>query len=305
MAAYSNRGIEFRRLVGRACKALGFAICTFGIMVSAGGPDPALAGELPYFVELPGPPRVRYVAGALDRSVNLQERFALLREDFNSWSKSNPPLVLYVMPRREWEAAELPAPYGLPSTIAGGLALAATGDSETVELWRALLGRDLTPMEGAVFGGSPLEMASLGMTDLLGTVEGSRILVSGTLVYTDSYWLKELLAHIVATSELWKRESNRLGVIVDAFESLRRQGKPGPLPDGPSHPDQSLARWIWYQGTFQRGARVIADVDGAKGAAKIFKLVRKTGNRLTWDALVAEYPGLGSWLEESFGSPDG
>lgn len=261
------------------------------------------APQLPFLLELRGEPvSVLYTPGSLDRAVRVQRRFEPLAQDFADWSRHSTGLAIVVLSREEWSAAGLTEPYGLPGRFGErNLALPAWGDPGTVELWRRLLHRPLPALPGAPIRGTPEEAASLFLGDVLGEIDGARLLLEAAGYSGRETWVAEVTAHAVARSAFLRHESGQLGEIEGLFAQFSRS-------DGESHPPPldrfsssgDLEERLWYQARFFEAARVLSRTDDRQAAKKLLKRARKRGGTLAAADLLRWYPGLSDWLEHSF-----
>lgn len=244
---------------------------------------------------------IRYSPGSLDRAVHVQDRAELLVEDFRSWSSGDTTLVIYLLSREEWKMSGYKSPYGLAIRVGGhGLAINSDGDSGTVAMWRDLLGTALPTLPGAPLRGTPEEAASLGVCDILSVHEASRVMLSTVEFDGDAEWIEPLMVHTVALSWIERNEAARLPEVRQVFQSLSaNEGGPG-AHSLAEYPTRSLRTYLWYQAQFHAGAAVLTEQEGGGAAKKLFKLARKNGGVLKATDLVQEFPGLDSWLMESF-----
>ena len=274
---------------------------------SAGGYSP-----LSFLLDLRGESvKVRYAPGSLDRAAHSQERFELVVSDCKSWSRSQLPLALYVLGPEEWQAAEVDRPYGLPQHLSGSeLALASWGDAETVQLWRGLLGRRLPVIPGTALRGSPEEVASMALHDLMAVVEAFEMCLAGSGITGDQPWIASFLVQVMARSFIQKHEAGRLSEVDGVFASLADQGGgPGALSLSQALEPDSPAEWLWSEAQFYRAAKLVAEEEGKAPVKSVLKLAGKRGGALKEADLVAEYPVLADWLKETFkggeGGPEG
>ena len=244
---------------------------------------------------------VRYTPGALDRAVHVQDRAELLVEDFRSWSDADTTLVIYLLSREEWRRSEYKSPYGLAIRVGGhGLAINSDGDSGTVAMWKDLLGSALPTLPGAPLRGTPEEAASLGVCDILSVHEASRVMLETADFAGDQTWIEPLMVHTVALSWIQRHEQARLPEVRQVFGSLSAQGGGPGAHSLDEIPTRSLRTYLWFQAQFHAGATALVEPEGGGAAKKLFKLARKNGGVLKATDLVQEFPGLDSWIMESF-----
>lgn len=282
---------------------MSLAMLFFLLPVLASGSSSGGYSPLSFLLDLRGDSvKVRYAPGSLDRAAHSQERFELVVSDCKSWSRSQLPLALYVLGPEEWQAAEVDRPYGLPQHMSGSeLALASWGDAETVELWRGLLGRRLPVIPGTALRGSPEEVASMALHDLMAVVEAFEMCLAGSGVSGDQPWIEGLLVQVMARSFIQKHEAGRLSEVDGVFASLSDQGGgPGALPLSQALAPDSPAVWLWAEAQFYQAAKLLAEEGGKAPVKSLFKLAGKQRGNLKAADLVAEYPVLADWLMEAF-----
>ena len=267
---------------------------------SSGGYSP-----LSFLLDLRGDTvKVRYTPGSLDRAAHSQERFELVVADCKSWTRSPLTLVVYVLGPEEWQAAEVDRPYGLPQSMGTSeLAVASWGDTDTVELWRGLLGRRLPVIEGTALRGSPEEVASIALHNLMAVVEAFRMCLAGSGISGDQPWIEGFLVQVMALSFVQKHEGGRLAEVDRVFASLAERGG-GPAAHSLSEAlePQTVTSWLWGEAQFYRAAKLVAAEEGKSAAKAILKLADKKRGTLKAADLTARYPGLADWLDQAFKS---
>ena len=246
--------------------------------------------------------RVRYTPGSLDRAAHSQERFELVVGDCKSWTGSRLPLVVYVLGPEEWQAAEVDRPYGLPQSMSNSeLAVASWGDADTVELWRGLLGRRLPVIQGTALRGSPEEVASIALHNLLAVVEAFEMCLAGSSISGDQPWIERFLVQVMTRSFAEKHEARRVAEIDRVYASFSEQGGgPGALSLSEALEPDSPTNWLWGEAQFNEAARLVSTEEGKAPAKAIFKLANKQKGALKAADLVARYPGLADWLDQAF-----
>jgi len=239
---------------------------------------------------------VRYSPGALDRASHVQQRFALLAEDFKRWSKQAVPLSAVLLSRTDWEALDLAVPYGLPAHMANGeVALCAWGDHGTVTLWRALLGGHLPQLEGHPLYGTRLEASSLLMNDLLAQGVAARALLNRAgfdRVHPD---VLNFTAHVVALAASNLHESLSL----DAIRRVYSMTAPDASLGAPSGNDIWRARLASERPYYEAAAALIAKRGINKAPKALLKLLRGRGAALTTRAVANEFPEVRGLLPQS------
>jgi hypothetical protein len=246
--------------------------------------------------------KIRYAPGSLDRASHIQDRFELLVSDCKSWTHNPLPLVVYVLGSEEWQAAEVERPYGLPQRLSTSeLAVASWGDAESVGLWRDLLGRRLPVIEGTVLRGSPEEVASIALHNLMAVVEAFEMCLAGSGISGDQPWIEGFLVQVMTRSFIQKHEAGRLSEVDGIFASLsERGGGPGALSLSQALEPDSPTEWLWAEAQFYQAARLLAEEEGKAPAKAVFKLAGKRNGDLKAADLVAHFPLLADWLKAAF-----
>lgn len=292
-----------RHPAGLLTTAIGVALlfCLLPVLASAsssGGYSP-----LSFLLDLRGDSvKVRYTPGSLDRASHSQDRFELVVSDCKNWTHNPLPMVVYVLGPEEWQAAEVDRPYGLPQHMsASELAVASWGDAQTVELWRNLLGRRLPVIEGTALRGSPEEVASIALQNLLAVTEAFEMCLAASGISGDQPWIDGFLVQVMARSFIQKHEAGRLSEVDGIFASLsERGGGPGAVSLNQALEPDSLTQWLWAEAQFYEAARLLAEEEGKAPAKAVFKLAGKRDGKLTAADLVAHFPLLADWLKAAF-----
>jgi hypothetical protein len=270
---------------------------------SSGGYSP-----LSFLLDLRGDAvKVRYTPGALDRASHAQDRFELVVADCKGWARSRLPLVVYVLGPEEWQAAEVVRPYGLPESMSSTeLAVASWGDPQTVELWRSLLGRRLPVIQGTALRGSPEEVASIALHNLIAVVEAFEMCLAGSGISGDQPWIEGFLVQVMTRSFIQKHEAGRVAEVDGVFASFSDQGGgPGAHPVSQALEPDSLTNWLWAEAQFYEAAKLLDEMEGKAPAKAVFKLAGKQGGELKAADLVARFPYLADWLQQAFaGDPN-
>ena len=161
-----------------------------------------LHAEPPGFFLLPlGGDRAhfRYTPGSLDRASNLQQRIEVLARGFERWLDQPVNYTVFVMSRREWQEAGIIVDYGIPVRVGmRGLAVPAQGDEDTVELWSGLLGGMLPTVVGTPIRGTPQEVASMMMADVVAQLLASEILIDTAELAGDQPWVRAVMTQLAA-----------------------------------------------------------------------------------------------------------
>jgi len=290
--------------------AVALLCCLPPMLASASSPDGY--SPLSFLLDLRGDSvKVRYTPGSLDRASHTQDRFELVVSDCKSWAHNSMPLVVYVLGPEEWQAAEVDRPYGLPQHMSSTeLAVASWGDAQTVALWKDLLGRRLPVVGGTALRGSPEEVASIALQNVMAVIEAFEMCLAGSGISGDQPWIDGFLVQVMSRSFIQKHEAGRLAEVDGVFASLsERGGGPGALALSQALEPESLTQWLWAEAQFYEAAKRLAEEAGKAPAKAIFKLAGKQKGNLQAAVLVAEFPILADWLKEAFAGdaavPDG
>ena len=191
-------------------------------------------------------------------------------------------------------------PYGFPGRFPMQiLALPAWGDEGTVELWAGLMEGQAPVGEPAPQRGGPEEAASLRVTDLLGQLEATRVLLESAGLAGTELWSTEVLAHSVLLSAWQRDESADADRMQRLAVTLRPPGAPALALDG-YRPGVAMRDWLVFQAAFQQGARSLARKPGPKAGRALIKMARKNGGRLSGEALLRRFPELAAWHRATF-----
>ena len=283
--------------------SLGTATVSIALLsLALASPSQAQSGSI-FLLDLPGEMvSVRYTPGSLERSVQLQDTFELMVEDFRSLTKSKVGLVILLLGRDEWKQSDFERPYGVSESAGGrGLAIPAWGDDGSVALWQKLLGTRLPTLPDQPLRGTPEQTASLAVGDLLASVDGAHILLRAGGITGDQPWVTEVLAHSVVLDQVLSHHKERLSDVRMVFADLSTAGGgPGayPLALGPKPP--SLSAEFWFDSQYFTAANLLVGPEGKFPLKGILRQARKNGGRLTAADLLAKCPELGSWLQSSF-----
>ncbi len=239
--------------------------------------------------------QVLYSAGALDRASHVQERLSAIARDVRDWSGLDLQVQGLVLSPDDWESLHLAAPYGMPQTMAQGVAVPAWGDERSVALWERLIGKPLPWNQGEPLRGSKEEAASLALADTMLQVEIGRMAAERAVPLAGPEWVGELLAHVVASSAMAVHEEVRAGEIDALYDALAQHVTP-PAGVEAFSARADLEQRLAYQPLFHRGARIVLAKDGRKAARTLLKLPMGHGGQLTQAELLKRYPDLGAWL---------
>lgn len=261
-------------------------LLTLGILASH--TLPAQEHTSSYLMDLPGDHvQVRYVGGSLDRAANLQRRFELMVDAVSRWTDTAVRLQLVVVGREDWPGvAGQAVPYGLPAVTArGSVALPATADAGVIDFWRRQIGISLPQVEGMPIIGTPEEVASLEVTDLLAEMEVAHVLMRQADIRADT---RETDGLLVMTSawDTWTRfESDRLPEIQAILSELTAS----PSSDAAALKDFVLAARMLP------AARQIVEASGHRPMRRLAKMAGKAGGNVSGCGLLEEFAGLAEW----------
>jgi hypothetical protein len=273
--------------------------------ISSAGPVGGQGGTSMFLLDLPGETvAVRYTHGALERAAQLQDSFELMVEDFRGWTRTKVGLVLFLLSRDEWKELDYRAPFGVPEPAGGrGIGLPAWGDDGTVEVWQKLLGTRLPVLPDQPLRGTPEEVASLGVADLLASVEAAHIMMRAAGITGDRPWVEKVVGQVVVLSNVQEHHGARLADVRMVFADLAKAGGgQGAYSLSELGSPPSLQARLWFESQFFSAAGLLAGPDGKYPAKAIFKQARKNGGQIRAADLLAKCPELGSWLETSFRS---
>ncbi len=243
----------------------------------------------------------RYTPGSLDRSANLQLRLEILARSFERWSDQRVEVLVFVLGREEWEQAGFNVAYGVPLRVGEtALAAPAEGDAGTVELWRTLLDGRLPRIEGIPLRGTPEEVASLLVSDLLTQALLAEILVDTTGLAGDSFWVRGVMVHLISWMMAERLGTDRPADVVALYGQFLRWHEPRSLSVRDYDHDVMLADWLYFQAQFLAGARAIYAQAGKESLKKALKLKKKNGGTLAGNDLLRKFKGLDEWLRGSF-----
>lgn len=243
----------------------------------------------------------RYTPGALDRAANLQTRMELVARFFEKWSGEPFELAIFVLGRSEWEQAGFDVEYGIPVRVGTrAIAAPARGDPATVGLWSQLLDGVLPTVLGTPILGTPQEVASMMVADVLVQLEAGEIFVDSLGLTGDEPWVRPVMAHLAACAVVERAGTDRPQDVAAFYRQLldRRPPKEYSLRD--YGPDLALDDWLWFQAKFHFAARTIYDKEGKDAVKKMQGLAKKDKGSIRTDRLRRRYKGLDEWLETNF-----
>ena len=240
---------------------------------------------------------VRYSPGTLDRAATAQEWLCELTNGAGRALNRATPIEALLLTREEWEQGGLECPYGLPCLLGpGALALPATGDPGTVELWTATLGA-LPPLPGVPLVGTVDEVASLAPADALASAVVARELVAAAGFVGEERSVIELLGHALFLEAARRGESGR-GEAMSGFWAAMR--------GLPSSPEGTVAGGVAVgalRDELRRQAGLFAAAEGMVGRAhrfpgrRLWRLQEKAGGTLRAADLRAGWPEAFAALE--------
>jgi hypothetical protein len=228
---------------------------------------------------------VRYVPGTLDRAAHVETWLRGLAHGAARRTRHPTRLVGLVLGREEWDQARLPCPYGVPCRAgARVVALPASGDAGTVELWQRLLG-GLPALTGMPLVGTAEEAASLAPADALARVVAARDLVTAAGMTADEAWVTDLLAHAVSTDAARLERSGRAEDLDGFWATVRQRYGPQGAP-----PAEPLAVELQRQARLHLAAQALLGAGGRFPLRAIQKLQGKGGGLLRADDVRAAWP---------------
>lgn len=260
--------------------------------------------EPPSFRLLPlGIDRARfyYSPGSLDRAANLRARMEIVEGAFEKWADQPIGLVVFVLSRRAWEEAGIDVEYGIPVRLgAKSIGAPARGDPETVELWSELLDGRLPNVAGRPILGTPQELASMVLSDVLVQVLAGEVLVDLLGLYGTEPWVRGVLAHLAAVSVSLRKGTDRPEDLEVFYRQLLSRRPPKSFSLRDYSPDLPLEDWLWFQAQFHFAAQAVFDKEGKKSIKQMRELKKKGKGLIAADRLRRKYKKLGAWLDESF-----
>jgi hypothetical protein len=156
-------------------------------------------------------------------------------------------------------------------------------------------------IEGTVLRGSPEEVASIALHNLMAVVEAFEMCLAGSGISGDQPWIEGFLVQVMTRSFIQKHEAGRLSEVDGIFASLsERGGGPGALSLSQALEPDSPTEWLWAEAQFYQAARLLAEEEGKAPAKAVFKLAGKRNGDLKAADLVAHFPLLADWLKAAF-----
>ena len=245
--------------------------------------------------------KVRYTPGSLDRAANLQSRLELAARAFKRWVDTRLEVDVYVLSREEWRQARYDVPYGVPVRVGRrGLAAPAEGDDGTVELWADLLQGMLPAVAGVPIRGTPQQIATMILADLLTQLQLAEILADEIGIAGDEQWVRGLATHVASGELVQRYEATRLKDLGTLYELAAADAGPRAFSVRDYGPDLSLRDWLWFQAQFHSGAQTLIAKEGKGSLKQLKKLRRKGDGVLTGDRLLKRYKNLNEWFQSSF-----
>jgi hypothetical protein len=261
-------------------------------------PEPPSFGLLPLGLDRA---RFYYSPGSLDRAANLRARMEIVESAFENWADQPVGLVVFVLSRRVWEEAGIDVEYGIPVRLGTkSIGAPARGDAGTVELWSEILDGRLPHVAGTPILGTPEELASMVVSDVLVQVLAGEVLVDLLGLYGTEPWVRGVMAHLAALSVSRRKGTDRPEELEVFYHQLlsRRPAKSFSLRD--YSPELSLEDWLWFRAQFHFAARAIFDKEGKKSVKKMREFKKKGKGLIAADRLRRKYKHLDAWLDESF-----
>lgn len=246
----------------------------------------------------------RYTPGSLDRSARLQTRLELAGRAFRKWAKKVEMIPeVFVLGHEEWRGARYPVPYGVPIRLQGnGLAVPAIGDDHTVALWSELLDGTLPSILGTPIRSTPQQAATMLLADQVAQILVSEMLVDTAGLGGNRPWVRGFATHVVSLGVASRIEPGRLREL-DTMYALLERHRPAQGASARDYgPDLPFDEWLWFQGQFHHGAKLLLqDAGNGNDAVKRLRKLRKRGDGvLRDDLLLARVDGLRDWFATAF-----
>jgi hypothetical protein len=240
---------------------------------------------IPYLMELPGVRvHVRYSGGSLDRAANLQRRFEWMLEAVSRWSHTAVGLQLTVVDREGWAViVGERVPYGVPALAADGtVVVPAHGGPDTVALWHDNLGLSLPRVQGKPLVGTPEDVASLAIADLMAELEVAHVMLAQAGIHGASPQIDALLTMTTAWDAWYRFESDRLPEIERILSQLA------------SNPHANAPPFAWFAAAARTlpAARRIVEASGHRPMRRLAKLAQHGDGSVSACALLDEFKGL-------------
>jgi len=240
-----------------------------------------------------------YTPGSLDRTANLQQRFEIIGSRFERWTGQRVDFKVFVLSRREWGEAGFDVEYGIPVRVGTtGIAVPAHGDADTVKLWSDLLHGMLPTVVGTPVLGSPQEVASLVVADVVAQVMAGEILVDVLGLAGDEPWIRGVMAQLASLSVVLRQGTDRPEDLAVLYRQLLSRHPPKTFSLRDDGDGLSIEDWLWFQAQYHFAAHAIYDKDGKDALKKLHKLSKK--NKLTASQLRRKHKALDEWLGSQF-----
>lgn len=265
--------------------------------------EPASEAALRNLLELPGS-RVdmRYAADTLDRASRVQRRLETLHELWQPLAPAPLGWRAAAVTEETWNALGAGRPWGLPVRLGESLfVVPAHGDAGTVAAVERLLGGKVPVAEGLPVTGTPEEVGSLAVSDVLLQVEAARAFVATAGLAGDEPWIDGVLVQLAARLAWEAAEPGRTLEIVALFDRIAVvRGGPRAHRLADYQRTGDAERELWFQAQFVRGADAIWVEEGRFGTQR--RLTRWISRRkpVTRAELEKRYPALGEWQRAAF-----
>lgn len=277
-----------------------------GLGVAGAAASEAAEPELPGLVELRGRyVDVRYSPGALDRAARAQLRFEQLASLIVDLHHRPVGISLWVVEPEEWSRGGLTRPFGFPQRLGEwGIAVPAWGDHHSVDLWRALLGGELPAPSQSFVRGTPEEMASIELGDLMANLEAARLLFGSCGYPAEPGWPREVAIHAAARLAFLQYIPERLAQIDEVFGRFAsRYGRGGARSLTAWAPDGPLRDKLWFEAQFARGAALWIEADGPWSVRRALVKGLAKGKPVDAAELEKRAPALVEWRRAAFATP--
>lgn len=284
------------------CAALAAGLVLVPGMLSAGPAPTRVYPEPPSFLLLRlggNHAHFHYTPGSLDRTANLQQRFEIIGRGFERWTGQRIDYKVFVLSRREWDEAGFDVEYGIPVRVGTtGIAVPAHGDAETVELWSGLLDGMLPSVVGTPVLGSPREVASLVVADVVAQLLAGEVLADVLGLVGDEPWIRGVMAQLATLSVVLRQGTDRPEDLAVFYRRLQSRHPPKTYSLRDDRDGLAIEDWLWFQAQYHFAARAIYDKEGKDALKKMHKLSMK--NKLTASQLRRKHKALDEWLGSQF-----
>lgn len=255
-----------------------------------------------YLIRLPGDfATVRYTPFSLDRAARLQSRLELALRSWDRWINADVQVNAFVLSREEWERSGYTVEYGIPVRVGRtAIAVPAAGDAGTVALWSEVLGGMLPQVQGAPIRGTPQQVATMVLADIVAQLLVAEIVIDETGLAGDQNWLRGFNTHVASLEFVQRKESARMPDLDAMYRWVIQQRGEKIMSGRDYQPDVNFEDWLYFQACFHFGAHALLDKAGKGGLKKLRKLGKKDGNVLQAERVLRQYEGVDAWFHQTF-----